>query len=51
LGLSEFGKVIEATSPKLQLGAPFKTEFGITITIDRIAASDNTVLMIVLQQD
>jgi hypothetical protein len=35
----------------LQLGAPFKTDFGITITIDRIAASDNIVLMIVLQQD
>jgi hypothetical protein len=51
LGLSEFGKVIEAAAPQLHLGAPFKTEFGITITIDCVAAADSTILIVILQQD
>jgi hypothetical protein len=50
-GLTEFGKVIGVAAPKMTLGAPFATNFGITITVDRVASPTESTLMVTLQQD
>lgn len=50
-GLTEFGKVIGAAAPKMTLGTPFTTNFGITITVDQVASPVESVLMVTLQQD